>query len=958
MKKFYLLLLSIFLGNILAMAIKKDPIKVACVGNSITAGAFLHNQSKDAYPGILEQMLGNEYDVRNFGMSGRTVLKKGNKPYMKTQIYKDALNYNPSIVTIKLGTNDTKPINWKYSEEFKDDLTELVNSFKNLPSKPRIILCLPVPAPKTGNPINDSILVNEVIPKIKEVAQNTGSEILDLYHPMLQYYPDYYTDKVHPNVKGANVLAKLIYKYITGKQPDYKVDNDNKFPGRKTSWEGYDRYDFVCAGRNAIVVTPKNAAKGNPWIWRPAFFGLCPFVDKILLNEGYHIVYYDMDDFYGGDSIKLYGNLFYSKMVKYYKLNPRVVLEGFSSGGLAVFKWASENSSKISCIYLDASVCDINSWLGGNKEKLCNDMLQNKDINSNFKVNAIHSLQILAKAGIPIISVCGYSDTTIPYKENMLKIKEEYTKLGGLGSVIFKEGNDYHPYSIKESTQIVDFILRYKPSETEKICDIKKNIDVDSYFQSNMLFQQNSPIVVWGTAAPNVEFETSFGKESKVVKVGNDGKWEVSFESRPASFEPYVMKIGNKKYENILIGDLWICSGQSNMVWPLNKTEQNTQNLEGKDKYMSSLRLMSYTTKCPLVAPKGYSEELLRISNHRDFYNKKWNVASSEVMSTYSAIAGRFGLALAEYTKVPIGIVFCAIGGSSIYNWIPQNTLEKYEPTSGWFSDGWLNNKDIDVSLRNRAKKALVNVLRDKDDIVINNSSYHHMCEPSFLFEAGLANIGRINIKGILWYQGEADASNEKAMTNYSNYFPMLVNSWRKHFRGRDIPFISIQLPGFKQKAWPEMRDIQMKSVKSLKNTFIIPTIDCGEHNNIHYKNKLDVALRSAYMAMDKVYNEKIVSFTEVKSCEISGDELVLKFSDTSNGLKFDKVEPATVEILYEDGDKQVLEMKIQDKSTVVVNVGKKVVSRVRYAWLPFPAMNTLLINSDNIPIYPFEVKL
>ncbi len=125
---------------------QKKVIKIACIGNSITYGVGTRNPAKDSYPAVLGQMLGDGYEVRNFGVSARTMLMKGDHPYMKEERYRQALAYNPDIVTIKLGTNDTKPQNWRYKSDFKKDMETMIRTIRALPSKPEIYLCYPIPA--------------------------------------------------------------------------------------------------------------------------------------------------------------------------------------------------------------------------------------------------------------------------------------------------------------------------------------------------------------------------------------------------------------------------------------------------------------------------------------------------------------------------------------------------------------------------------------------------------------------------------------------------------------------------------------------------------------------------------------------------------------------------------------------------------------------------------------------
>lgn len=185
----------------------QNRIKVACVGNSITEGSGL----KQTYPAVLQQLLGDAYEVRNFGVSGRTLLKKGNRPYWNEPKYQEALAWNPDIVIIKLGTNDSKPENWKFKNEFVPDYIALVRSFKKLSSKPKMYVCTPVPVFEDKWGITKSIVAAEILPAIKKIARETKAKTIDLYTPFLGK-PELTYDGIHPNDKGAALLAREVHK--------------------------------------------------------------------------------------------------------------------------------------------------------------------------------------------------------------------------------------------------------------------------------------------------------------------------------------------------------------------------------------------------------------------------------------------------------------------------------------------------------------------------------------------------------------------------------------------------------------------------------------------------------------------------------------------------------------------------------------------------------------------------
>ena len=193
---------------------RKDAVRVACIGNSITFGAGIRNRSRDSYPSVLARMLGDSYWVKNFGVSARTMLNKGDHPYMNEPAYKNALAFNPNIVVIKLGTNDSKSFNWKYKADFMKDAQTMSDAFKGLPSQPKIYLCYPSKAYLTGDGINDDIISKEIIPMIKKLAKKNDLSVIDL-HTAMDGMPELFPDRIHPNEKGAQVMAKAVYQSIS-----------------------------------------------------------------------------------------------------------------------------------------------------------------------------------------------------------------------------------------------------------------------------------------------------------------------------------------------------------------------------------------------------------------------------------------------------------------------------------------------------------------------------------------------------------------------------------------------------------------------------------------------------------------------------------------------------------------------------------------------------------------------
>ena len=211
---------------------KTDAIRVACIGNSITDGHGIEMAPQHGYPAQLQRLLGNGYWVKNFGVSARTMLNKGDFPYMNEMAWRDALAFDPDIVIIKLGTNDSKPQNWKYGAEFKQDLQQMLTTLcpslaapakkkgkkarQAQPRRPQIYLCTPIPAFKSTWDINDAIITDSIIPIQKELAQTYGLQVIDLHQLFANDSDKVQGDGIHPNDKGVRKMAEIIAGVLKG----------------------------------------------------------------------------------------------------------------------------------------------------------------------------------------------------------------------------------------------------------------------------------------------------------------------------------------------------------------------------------------------------------------------------------------------------------------------------------------------------------------------------------------------------------------------------------------------------------------------------------------------------------------------------------------------------------------------------------------------------------------------
>ena len=236
------------------------------------------------------------------------------------------------------------------------------------------------------------------------------------------------------------------------------------------SWHGFRELKFSVDDRACLLVQPSVPAAGKPWIWRTEFFGIEPQADLVLLSNGWHVAYMNVQNLYGAPVALDHLDRFYEYLTNKFQLAPKVVLEGFSRGGLFALNWAARHPDRLACLYLDAPVCDFKSWPAGwgrskgspNDWVRCKAVYGLDDASARaYKLNPVDNLTPLAQAKIPILSVCGDADTTVPMAENTLVLKDRYEQLGGEIKVITKPGVDHHPHSLRDPQPIVDFILQH-----------------------------------------------------------------------------------------------------------------------------------------------------------------------------------------------------------------------------------------------------------------------------------------------------------------------------------------------------------------------------------------------------------------------------------------------------------------------------------------------------------------
>ena len=249
------------------------------------------------------------------------------------------------------------------------------------------------------------------------------------------------------------------------------LDGAAGFPGAVSDFKGFVRHDFEVDGCKAIVVEPKKALPGNPWIWRAEFFGAFPGVDLALLDKGFHVAFITVGNTFGSPDALKHWDVFYKEMTGKYGLSKKPALEGLSRGGLYIYNWAAMNTGKVGCLFGDAAVCDFKSWPGGKGKgkgskgdwaalQKCYHFASEQEA-LDYKGNPVDNLKPIVDAKIPIIHIYGDADDVVPWDENTGVIKERVEKLGGSMTVIPKPGVKHHPHGLDDPAPVVDFIMAH-----------------------------------------------------------------------------------------------------------------------------------------------------------------------------------------------------------------------------------------------------------------------------------------------------------------------------------------------------------------------------------------------------------------------------------------------------------------------------------------------------------------
>ncbi len=447
-------------------------------------------------------------------------------------------------------------------------------------------------------------------------------------------------------------------------------------------------------------------------------------------------------------------------------------------------------------------------------------------------------------------------------------------------------------------------------------------VSVPPVFGTNMVLQQGIEIPVWGWASKGEKVTVTLDKNTATAKAGKNGKWQVKL-PKMNNGGPYKMTIKGKNtlsMENILIGDVWVCSGQSNMEFKVAGTKNSAVEIAAAN--YPSIRL--FTVK------KRVSKE-----PQVNLEDGEWSICTPQSVPNFSAVGYFFGRNLNEHLKIPIGLIHTSWGGTVAETWTSTETIAK----------------DADFSEK-LTKLQTVDMKTTK----VGPNDY-----PTLLFNGMLNPIIPYGIKGAIWYQGESNASRAQ---QYKRVFPNMIKDWRTKWNQGNFPFLFVQLANYMKPVtepvesdWAELREAQTQTLQ-LENTGMANIIDAGDAGNIHPTDKQVVGYRLSLAARKVAYGESLVyTGPTYKSMKIDQNRIYITFDNIGGGLKVNNkygyINGFT--IASENGDfKWAKAVLINSNTVLVINETIQNPAAVRYGWANNPD-DLNFYNAEGLPANPFR---
>jgi sialate O-acetylesterase len=449
----------------------------------------------------------------------------------------------------------------------------------------------------------------------------------------------------------------------------------------------------------------------------------------------------------------------------------------------------------------------------------------------------------------------------------------------------------------------------------------RANVKLPAIFGDHMVIQRGVKVPVWGTAMPDEVVSVKAAGQEQTAKADASGKWRAELtpiESKEA-IEITVTGKNSIVLHDVLVGEVWLCAGQSNMVFSLARASNAEEALKGADR--PTMRLFK--------AGRAIKDE-----PQTELAGGEWVVCSPKTVGGYTAVGYFMGAELQDKLHVPVGLIESDWGGTRAEAWIPRATFDAlklpYEPN---WTEQWL--KPIQTP---NAKKP--------------EPARPHEA-PAVLYNGMIAPFAGYAMRGAVWYQGE---TNTAYPADYERVLGALVTSWRAAWKQGDFPFLVVQLPNFigRGRDWATLRASQAKVAKDLPNVGLAVTIDLGNPDNIHPTNKQPVGHRLALIAQKMAYGQDVAcSGPTFKSLEVNGNEAVVTFGHVDDGLVARGGAVLGFELAGEDGKFVPATGKIKGPTVILQADGVSSPRAVRCAWANDPKCT--LYNAIDLPAAPFS---
>ncbi|MBS1947379.1 MAG: sialate O-acetylesterase [Bacteroidetes bacterium] len=479
----------------------------------------------------------------------------------------------------------------------------------------------------------------------------------------------------------------------------------------------------------------------------------------------------------------------------------------------------------------------------------------------------------------------------------------------------------------------------------QKITGDFGNLQLASVFASHMVLQRNKPVTFYGTANAREKIVSVFNNKQQTVISDDNGKWNIAFPAMKAG-GPFTASFASGRnkivLDDVLIGEVWLCSGQSNMYFPLQDAMNDKDEMIAAEKN-STLRLLKMQ---PIAETNNYAwdSSTLQKVNELEYFSGTWQQCDSGRAKQFSAVAYYFGKKLQEQLKVPVGLIEVAAGGSDAESWIDRYTMEHHPVLVNELSN-WRKSDFFMPWVRERADTNLKNAINPKQ---------RHPYDPCYNFEAGIKPFIHFNIAGAIWYQGESNAHNAEL---YEIVFPELVKSWRKQW-GYNFPFYYVQLSSIDRPSWTWFRYKQLQLIKLIPNSGMAVSSDVGDSANVHPQNKKPVGERLARLALHFNYHQKdIVPYGPMPLYAVKrSNEIIISFQYAGHLKTSDSKTLRGFKLMDEKGFQSGAKAFTQNDKVIILFEKNKSPVEVLYGWDPYSDAN--LVNEINLPASTFKLKI